>query len=100
MGPFEEDAEIVVAGKRCFNNILKAIEEKDTKKTATRFYDLVKRTYAYARSEGLLEKDKEEIDGNLKGVRALVFIMILSHGWEKEQIVEFNEEVDKLWVVD
>lgn len=99
MKPFEEDAEVTEAGKQCFNNILEAIKEKDTKKTAVGFYNIVKTTYAYAKKEDLLEKDKEEIDVNLMGVKALIAVMMLSEGWIIEQLTEFDKEVNRLWVI-
>ena len=84
----------------CFLSIRSAAEEKNIEKTAVVFYDIVKRTYAMAELEGLLEKDKEKINSALKVTQVLTMMGLKTEDWSDEMIEEFNNRVKELWVID
>lgn len=83
-----------------FLAIQAAAKEKNIEKAATVFYGIVKRTYALAKLQDLLEEDKEQIDFALKGTQALMLIGLNVEGWSTEMIEKFNDRVKELWVIE
>jgi hypothetical protein len=92
-----------IAGAReaayaCFAKTAAAIEENDAAKVAVCFYDIVKRAYSFAREEDLFEADKDSIDESLGNTKKKIEMLLIERDWSMDQIKEFEEEVDKLWI--
>lgn len=95
------EEESIKAAMESFLLIQAVAKEKNIDKAAVVFYGIVKRTYALAKEQDLLEKDKEQIDRALKGTQALIMIGFKTvEEWTEEMIEEFNDKVKELWVID
>jgi len=86
--------------KECCFRILAATEEKNVDKTAYSFYGIVKEVYASAKSEGIFDKEKDEIIDLLKVTQAMVKLILETEGWTIDMINEFDNKIEKLWNLD
>lgn len=96
----EENFDISMAAADSFLKVMTAAEEKNVLKAALAFYDIVKKTRGLAKTEGVLEKEKDQINKGLSNSQAMITMMLVVAGWRGDQIKEFEDKVDELWIKD
>lgn len=96
----EENYDISDAAKDSFLKVMSAAKEKNILKAALAFYDIVKKTRGLAKMEGVLEQEKDQINKGLSNSQAMVTMMLIVTGWQSDQIKEFEDKVDELWIKD